>query len=28
VHITVDNRLGSAITLADQTRQTLKRILS
>ncbi len=27
-HITVDNRLGSAITLADQTRESLKRILT
>ncbi|WP_231618906.1 AAA family ATPase [Nonomuraea sp. SBT364] len=26
-HATVDNRLGAAISLADQTRQTLKRIL-
>lgn len=28
VHITVDNRLGAAISLADQTRETLKRILT
>ncbi len=27
-HITIDNRLGSAITLADQTRESLKRILT
>ncbi|MEU0565178.1 AAA family ATPase [Nonomuraea sp. NPDC005983] len=27
-HTTVDNRLGAAISLADQTRETLKRILS
>nr|BFE85218.1 hypothetical protein GCM10020093_078190 [Planobispora longispora] len=27
-HITVDNRLGAAISLADQTREALKRILS
>lgn len=27
-HITVDNRLGAAISLADQTRETLKRILT
>ncbi|MEV4890039.1 AAA family ATPase [Nonomuraea sp. NPDC055795] len=27
-HLTVDNRLGSAISLADQTREALKRILS
>jgi predicted kinase len=27
-HITVDNRLGAAISLADQTRETLKRILA
>lgn len=27
-HVTVDNRLGSAISLADQTRETLKRILA
>lgn len=27
-HITVDNRLGSAISLADKTRDTLKRILT
>ncbi|MEV1245707.1 AAA family ATPase [Nonomuraea sp. NPDC049750] len=27
-HITVDNRLGAAISLADQTRETLRRILS
>ncbi|MFG1755230.1 AAA family ATPase [Streptosporangium sandarakinum] len=27
-HVTVDNRLGSAISLADQTREALKRILS
>ncbi|SNT61053.1 Predicted kinase [Streptosporangium subroseum] len=27
-HVTVDNRLGSAISLADQTREALKRILT
>lgn len=27
-HVTVDNRLGSAISLADQTREALKRILA
>ncbi|MFG1711210.1 AAA family ATPase [Nonomuraea sp. M3C6] len=27
-HITVDNRLGTAISLANQTRETLKRILT
>ncbi|MFI6604536.1 AAA family ATPase [Nonomuraea sp. NPDC050536] len=27
-HLTVDNRLGAAISLADQTREVLKRILS
>jgi predicted kinase len=27
-HITVDNRLGAAISLADQTRESLKRILT
>ncbi|WP_433498120.1 hypothetical protein ACQP1K_24945 [Sphaerimonospora sp. CA-214678] len=27
-HVTVDNRLGAVISLADQTRETLKRILS
>ncbi|GIH91269.1 AAA family ATPase [Planobispora siamensis] len=27
-HLTIDNRLGAAISLADQTREALKRILS
>jgi hypothetical protein len=27
-HLTVDNRLGAAISLADQTRDALKRILT
>ncbi|WP_214107246.1 AAA family ATPase [Acrocarpospora catenulata] len=27
-HITIDNRLGSAISLADRTRETLRRILA